>query len=159
MNLITHALPNTPGTLDIIPLTVDRHKLARRRWRGEASDGADFGFDVVEPLSNGDCIHVTDTKAYVIEQAPEACFLVPIGEAIQAAWIGWMIGNLHFKAAFTEEGVLVQDDLAVEQMLDREHIHYHRVTKVFQPSKQGGHSHDHDHSHAHSHSHSHSHSH
>ena len=41
-----------------------------------------------------------------------------------------MIGNLHFKAAFTDEGVLVQDDLAVQQM-DREHIHYHKVNQVF----------------------------
>ena len=64
-----------------------------------------------------------------------------------------MIGNLHFKAAFSEEGLLVQDDLAVEQMLDREHIHYHRVQRIFQPSKQWGLSHDQDHAHSHSHSH------
>ena len=155
MHLITQALFHIPENLETIALSVDRHKLARRRWRGEAADGADFGFDVAEALSHGDCIHIDGAKAYVIEQAPEACFLVPIGEAIQAAWVGWMIGNLHFKAAFTEEGVLVQDDLAVEQMLEREQIHYHRVTKVFQPSKQGGHSHDHDEAHSHSHSHSH----
>ena len=153
MHLVTQALSPIPENLETIPLSVDRHKLARRRWRGEAADGADFGFDVAEALSHGDCFYTTESKAYIIEQTPEPCFLVPIGEAIKAAWIGWMIGNLHFKAAFTVEGVLVQDDLAVQQMLDREHIHYHRVTKVFQPSKQGGHSHDHDHSHSHSHSH------
>ena len=153
MQLITQALPQIPTGLEIIPVSVDRHKLARRRWRGVAVDGTDFGFDVAEAFSHGDCIFATDAVAYVIEQEPEACFLVSIGEASQAAWVGWMIGNLHFKAAFTEEGVLVQDDLAVQQMLDREHIHYHRVTKIFQPSRQGGHSHDHDHSHEHHYSH------
>lgn len=151
MELVTVKLPAVPAGLERVAISVDRHKLARRRWRGEAADGADFGFDVSEALSHGDCIHITDTKAYVIEQSPEACFLVPIGEAKESAWIGWMIGNLHFKAAFTEGGVLVQDDLAVQQMLDREHIHYHRVEQVFQPAKQGGHSHDHDHSHGHAH--------
>ncbi|ADE55175.1 urease accessory protein UreE [Coraliomargarita akajimensis] len=154
MELITSALGSVPAAKEVVPLLVDRHKLARRRWRGEATDGADFGFDVTEALSHGDCIHATDTKAYVIEQQPEDCFLIPLGAAKDAAWVGWMVGNLHFKASFSEDGVLVQDDLAVEQMLEREHIHYHRVTRVFQPAKQGGHSHDHEHHH-HEHGHSH----
>ena len=147
MNLITQALPQVPADLESIAVTVDRHKLARRRWRGVAADGMDFGFDVNEALSHGDCIHVTDTSAYLIEQSAEDCFLIALKEPKEAAWIGWMVGNLHFKAAFSGAGVLVQDDLAVEQMLDREQIHYHRVKRIFQPSKQGGHSHDHDHSH------------
>lgn len=153
MHLITQALPHAHAGREVVPIPVDRHKLARRRWRGVAADGEDFGFDVTEALGHGDCIYETDTKSYLIEQNPEDCFLIPIGEAKEAAWLGWMVGNLHFKAAFTEEGVLVQDDLAVQQMLDREHIHYHCVTQVFEPAKQGGHSHDHDHSHAHSHAH------
>lgn len=159
MHLITQALPSIPEGLVNVSLVVDRHKLARRRWRGAAADGTDFGFDVNESLTHGDCIWTTDTVAYVIEQSAEDCFLIALKEAKEAAWIGWMIGNLHFKAAFSEEGVLVQDDLAVEQMLEREHIHYHRVQRVFQPSKQGGHSHDHDHSHEHGHSHGHGHRH
>ena len=145
MNLITQVLTELPEGLETVPVPVDRHKLARRRWRGAATDGTDFGFDVAEALSNGDCIHVTDTKAYVIEQESEDCFLIALGEPKEAAWVGWMVGNLHFKASFSNEGVLVQDDLAVEQMLEREHIHYHRVQRIFQPAKQGGHSHDHDH--------------
>ncbi|MDG1300712.1 MAG: hypothetical protein P8R37_03910 [Opitutae bacterium] len=155
MNLITQPLASIPEGLEVIPLSVDRHKLARRRWRGKAADGTDFGFDVVEALSHGDCIHISDAEAYVIDQAPEDCFLIALKGAKEAAWMGWMVGNLHFKAAFSDEGVLVQDDLAVEQMLDREHIHYHRVQRVFQPAKQGGHSHDHGDSHSHDHSHSH----
>ena len=153
MHLITQALPHAHAGRERILIAVDRHKLARRRWRGVAADGEDFGFDVVEALSHGDCIYETDTKSYLIEQSPEPCFLIPLDQSKEAAWIGWMVGNLHFKAAFTDAGVLVQDDLAVQQMLDREHIHYHRVTQVFEPAKQRGHSHDHDHSHSHSHTH------
>lgn len=155
MHLITQALSQTPENLKSIPILVDRHKLARRRWRGTATDGTDFGFDVSDALAHGDYVYTAETTAYVIEQSPEDCFLIALKESKESAWIGWMIGNLHFKAAFSEEGVLVQDDLAVEQMLDREHIHYHRVERIFQPSKQGGHSHDHGHSHEHSHKHSH----
>jgi urease accessory protein len=150
MNLITKALAHAHAGRAVIAVSVDRHKLARRRWRGVADDGTDFGFDVNESLNHGDCIYETDTMSYVIEQTPEDCFLIALKGAQEAAWIGWMVGNLHFKASFSNEGVLVQDDLAVEQMLDREHIHYDRVQRVFQPAKQGGHSHDHDHGHAHS---------
>ncbi len=120
MHLITQTLSQTPENLKSIPIPVDRHKLARRRWRGSATDSTDFGFDVSDALAHGDCVYTTDTNAYVIEQSPEDCFLIALREAKEAAWIGWMIGNLHFKAAFSEEGLLVQDDLAVEQMLDRE---------------------------------------
>ncbi len=150
MHLITHPLPTVAANLETIPVSVDRHKLARRRWRGTAADGTDFGFDLIEALSDGDCIYITDTAAYVIEQEPEACLQISLGsDPVQAARVGWLIGNLHFKAAFTEKGVLVQDDLAVRQMLDREHIHYLLVSRVFQPSRQGGHSHDHTHEHHH----------
>ena len=151
MHLITQAISQIPESLKSISIPVDRHKLARRRWRGTATDGTDFGFDVSDALAHGDCVYTAERIAYVIEQMPEDCFLISLKEAKESAWIGWMIGNLHFKAAFSEEGLLVQDDLAVEQMLDREHIHYYRVQRIFQPSKQGGHSHDHDHAHSHSH--------
>lgn len=147
MHLIQAALSSVPDHLKKVPISVDRHKLARRRWRGVAADGMDFGFDVTEALSHGDCIYKTDTIAYVIEQAAEACLLIALADAKGAAWIGWMVGNLHFKAAFSDEGMLVQDDLAVRQMLEREHIQYQEVQRVFQPCKQGGHSHDHTHVH------------
>ena len=151
MHLITQPLKHAHDGRERVFISVDRHKLARRIWRGTATDGTEFGFDLVEPVSHGDCVYETDTHAYMIEQSSEPCFLIPLSDAQRASWIGWMVGNLHFKAAFSEEGMLVQDDLAVEQMLDREHIHFHRVERVFEPAKQGGHSHDHDHSHAHTH--------
>jgi urease accessory protein len=153
MHLVTQALSPVPHHHDPVSIPVDRHKLARRRWRGTAADGTDFGFDVPEALNHGDCVLVEDGKAYVIEQSPEDCFLIAIGEGKESARVGWMIGNLHFKAAFSDDGILVQDDLAVQQMLDRESIAYNCVTRIFQPSKSGGHSHDHDYSHDHEHHH------
>jgi urease accessory protein len=147
MQLITQALEAIPSGLKTIAVSVDRHQLARRRWRGVAADGTEFGIDVSEALTHGTCIHTTETTAYLIEQTPESCLLVPIQAKVAAAHMGWMIGNLHFKAAFFEAGILVSDDLAVLQMLERENIPFQRVERVFQPARQGGHSHDHDHSH------------
>ncbi len=153
--IITQHLHDIPQGLTPVALSVDRHKLSRRRWHGVAEDGVEFSFDLVEALEHGETFYADDSKVYSIEMQPEACLLIPIQEPKKAAWMGWMVGNLHFKAAFSEEGILVQDDLAVIQMLEREHIHYHKVHQVFKPSKQGGHSHDHSHEHSHSHSHDH----
>ena len=38
-----------------IPLTVERRVLAKRRWRGKAEDGTDFGFDLDVPLKLDRC--------------------------------------------------------------------------------------------------------
>ena len=149
---ITEALSPVPeGTR--VSVCVDRHQLARRRWRGTAEDGTEFGIDVVEALRHGDAIHACGDKVYCIEQSPEGCCLVPLKQAPNAAHLGWQIGNLHFKAAFSEEGILVSDDSAVVQMLEREGIPFTRVQRIFQPARQGGHSHHHDHAHAHEHEH------
>ena len=148
MHLITAALSTYPDSLPQITIAVDRHKLARRRWRGLAQDGQDFGFDLIEPLQHGDPVFVSEQAVYCIEQLPEPCLRLPLAVAHEAAWLGWMVGNLHFKAAFSSEGILVQDDLAVRQMLQREAIAYAPVQQIFEPSKQGGHTHDHSHRHA-----------
>ena len=132
---ITEALSPVPeGTR--VSVCVDRHQLARRRWRGTAEDGTEFGIDVVEALRHGDAIHACGDKVYCIEQSAEGCCLVPLKQAPDAAHLGWRIGNLHFKAAFSEEG-----------------IPFTRVQRIFQPARQGGHSHHHDHAHAHEHEH------
>ena len=40
-----------------ISLTVERRVLAKRRWRGQAEDRTDFGFDLQAPLRHGICFH------------------------------------------------------------------------------------------------------
>ena len=62
---------------DEIYLTVERRVLAKRRWRGQAEDGTDFGFDLVSPLRNGICFHKQENKNYIIDQKPESVFKIP----------------------------------------------------------------------------------
>ena len=57
-----------------ISLPVERRVLAKRRWRGQAMDGTDFGFDLQAPLRHGICFHAEKEKTYVIEQKPEEVF-------------------------------------------------------------------------------------
>ena len=50
-----------------ISLTVERRVLAKRRWRGQAEDGTDFGFDLISPLRNGICFHRPLTSNWSLE--------------------------------------------------------------------------------------------
>jgi urease accessory protein len=138
-------------------LIVPRHSLAKRRWRAKAEDGADFGFDLETPLKHGDTILQTPKAVYVIYQEPEKVLSLAFHSPTEAAGLGWQIGNLHFPVAIRENSLLVEDDLAIRQMLDREHIPYTEAEEVFQPlNAAAGHHHhapseaDHDHHH-HSH--------
>ena len=44
-----------------------------------------------------------------------------------------MVGNLHFSADFEDNAVIAEDDPAVRQMLERNHIQYEETTGVFEP--------------------------
>ncbi len=122
-----------PKGAERIPIEVDRHTLAKKRWRGVAADGHEFGFDLGHHLHNGDCVHIEEGKAYVIHQTPEAVFEIPLSEPQRAAWTGWMVGNLHFRAQFEGNVILVEADSAVRQMLEREKIPFAEGTRVFMP--------------------------
>ncbi len=127
-----------------ISLTVERRVLAKRRWRGQAEDGTDFGFDLKAPLRHGICFHAQDDKNYVIDQKPEEVFRVPYPDQQEAAHRAWQVGNLHFPAQFTESYLLVEGDLAVRHMLDRNGIPFEESIEVFQPvMAASGHHHEH----------------
>ena len=127
-----------------IPLSVERRILAKRRWRGQAEDGTDFGFDLEAPLRHGICFHAQEDRNYFIDQKPEEVFRVPYPDQKEAAHRAWQVGNLHFPAQFTESYLLVEGDLAVRLMLERTGIPYDEAVEVFQPvMASSGHRHGH----------------
>lgn len=133
MQLITNHLPAVPASKTQIQLPIDRRKLAKRRFRATAADGTDFGFDLLHPLKHGAPFHETDEAVYLIAQEPEPVLSIPIATPQQAAYNGWMVGNMHFPADFQADAILAEDDPAVRQMLDRNKIPYQEITGIFQP--------------------------
>ncbi|MGB8168329.1 MAG: hypothetical protein WCF18_12600 [Chthoniobacteraceae bacterium] len=128
-----------------VRLAVDRLTLAKRRWRGVAEDGREFGFDLTTPLRDGDTFFTEAAASYVIAQKYEPVLEVSVTEAAladgaQAARMGWLIGNLHFQIEVTEEVIRVVDDPAVRQMFEREGIAFTPCKRVFHPLS-GGHQH------------------
>src|SRR5258708_10458874 len=127
MEIIHGATKDADATRSAIRLAVDRLTLARRRWRGVAEDGREFGFDLAEPLRDGDTFVAGDGAAYVLAQKYEPVLELRIAEcglydASDFARVGWLIGNLHFQIEVTGEVIRVADDPAVRQMFEREHI-------------------------------------
>ena len=60
-------------------------------------------------------------------------FRVPFPDQQEAAHRAWQVGNLHFPAQFLESYLLVEGDLAVRLMLERNQIPFEEGMEVFQP--------------------------
>jgi urease accessory protein len=145
MQIVNHALAQFDAGRPTVRIPVDRLVLAKRRWRGVAEDGAEFGFDLEKALTDGDAIAQTETAVYVLAQKYEPVLEVSssaLGDhsAGAAARLGWMIGNLHFQIEVVGDVVRVMDDSAVRQLFEREGIVYTLCKRVFHPLS-GGHRH------------------
>ena len=128
----------------IVLLTADRATLAKRRWRGVAQDGQEFGFDLDHVLVDGSVFQRRAGKCYVISQAAEPVLEIELGgDSARAAVLAWQIGNLHFPIEVTECVIRSADDPAIRQMLEREQIAWRPATAVFRPFKSAGHAHEH----------------
>jgi urease accessory protein len=146
MEIIHGEIPAQDSGKPRIALSVDRLTLAKRRWRALAADGAEFGFILERPIKDGAIFLETETGIYNIVQEPEDLFEITPADATHAARVGWMIGNLHFPIAIEENTVRVPADEAVRQLLEREHVHFISVRKVFHALKAtAGHHHHHEH--------------
>jgi urease accessory protein len=141
MTLIHAALAEVPS-LPRILLRADRQTLAKRRWRGVAEDGGEFGFDLPTPLADGSAFFASDTALYVLTQKAEPVLEVAfIPKPAPVARLGWTIGNLHFPIQVTDDCIRVPDDPALRQLFEREKIPFTSCERVFVPFAKA-HSHD-----------------
>ncbi|MGA3172291.1 MAG: urease accessory protein UreE [Chthoniobacteraceae bacterium] len=137
MEIIRGPLANHEHDVTAIPLSVDRLTLAKRRWRGVAEDGREFGFDLAEPLRDGVAFFQIDGATYQIAQRAEPVFEIALATPGEGARIGWLIGNLHFSLDLDGNVIYAPNDSAVRQMLEREQIHFSEVSRVFHPARHG----------------------
>lgn len=134
--IITHGIAQTGQADRSIPLETDRITLAKRRWRGTAEDGTEFGFDLEKPIPDGALFFQTQTAGYCIRQKPEPVLEIRLRNIRESARLAWSIGNLHFPAEITDEVIRVADDPALRQLFAREHVLFIEVSAVFHPHQQ-----------------------
>jgi urease accessory protein len=141
MEIIRQPATPTDSAKPHVRVPVDRLTLAKRRWRGVAEDGREFGFDLEKPMQDGTTVFRDEQHEYVIAQKYEPVLEVHlVQDPPVAAKLGWMIGNLHFPLEVTGDVVRVADDPALRQMFEREGIAYAARKRVFHPLA-GGHRH------------------
>ncbi len=116
-----------------IILNAERSMFLKRRWRGVASDGVEFGFDLEDRLKDGCVIFQTDVTDYVIRQIPELVYQIQMTSPDFAALVGWKVGNLHFPVQITGAWVRITHDPAIRQLLEREGWAFEEATVVFNP--------------------------
>jgi len=137
MEFVHHSLAEIPPNLTRVSLVVDRHTLAKRRWRGTAGDGREFGFDLDEPLFHGAVFFADDQSFYVLLQEPERILEVSLTTAAIAARLAWTIGHSHLPIQIKNGSLRVADALATRRLFAREHISFRERKAVFQPLKPG----------------------
>lgn len=116
-----------------IVLLAERRLFLKRRWRGAAGDGTEFGFDLESRLHDGCVIHRTAEADYVVRQEHEPVYVLRPGSAAEAALQGWMIGNLHMGVEITGEEIRALHDPAVRQLLERQGWAFEERTLLFNP--------------------------
>lgn len=116
-----------------IRLVAERRMFLKRRWRGVAEDGTEFGFDLESRLKNGGVILREDLADYVVWQEPELIYEVLLETPAQAALVGWKVGNLHLPVEVTGNTVRVIHDPAMRQLCEREGWALNESTVVFNP--------------------------
>lgn len=137
LQLIQAPVAECAERLRVVELRVERRTLAKRRWRGTAADGKEFGFELGSPLKPGDTVWQTETARYVIVQEPEPVLEVMIGglPASATAGIGWAVGNLHLEFSSEATRLLTPDEPAARQLLARIQIDFNPTTAVFRPGR------------------------
>jgi urease accessory protein len=141
MTIIRQALASPAAHLDRVRLPVERATLAKRRWRGVAESGEEFGFDLESPLADGAVFFQSEIAVYCVAQKYEPVLEIALmPEPRLIAKLGWTIGNLHFPIEVTEAAIRVADDPALRQLFEREAIPFIACKRVFHPLS-GGHRH------------------
>lgn len=118
-----------------VTLHAERRQFLKRRWRGMAEDGTEFGFDLEQRLIDGSVIFHSGGMDYVVRQMPEIVFRIPFESPAQAALVAWKTGNLHMPAQITDDAILVLHDEAMRNLIQREGWPFTEPEVLFVPMK------------------------
>lgn len=136
LHLVHAAVAAPTSALPEAAILVDRHDLARRRWRVAASDGLEFGFELARALQPGDTVAELAGRRYVLHQRPEPVLVVGLDlPASAASGLGWAVGNLHLEASSDAASFVVADTLAARQLLSRLGLAFAVESRVFRPGR------------------------
>lgn len=123
-----------PGSSQIV-LAAERRQFLKRRWRGLAEDGTEFGFDLESRLNDGCVIFHENGTDYIVRQLPETVYQITFENSAHAALVAWKTGNLHLPAQITDDAILILHDESMTNLLKREGWSFTEPEVIFTPMK------------------------
>lgn len=118
-----------------VTLSAERRQFLKRRWRGIAEDGTEFGFDLETRLTDGCVVFNEAGKDYIVRQLPEVVYEIELESPTHAALVAWKVGNLHLPAQILDHSIRILHDEAMAQLLEREAWPYSEPEVLFTPMK------------------------
>ncbi len=122
-------------------LTAEERRWGRRRVVTRGGRELVLALPTGSVLAPGQVLHVEADWYVVVEAAPEAVLAMRPRSREEGLRIAFEVGNRHFTLAVDGERLLVPDDPAMDQVLQRLGIPFERTHAVFVPLGQG-HRHD-----------------
>jgi len=118
-----------------VTLHAERRQFLKRRWRGIAEDGTEFGFDLESRLVDGGVIFHEGGRDYLVRQLPERVYEIHLTCPDFAALVAWKVGNLHLPAQILPDTIRILHDEAMTQLLQREGWEFTEPEVIFTPMK------------------------
>ncbi len=143
-NLIGHTdAPDLSGRkCDGLALTAEQRRWVRGRFVTAQGREVALALPTGTILEPGQVLWVEKDWYLTVLAAPEPVLAISPGNSQIALRIAFEVGNRHFPLAVEGERLLVPDDPAMAQLLNRLGVSWQRLSAIFQPI---GHAHPHEH--------------
>jgi urease accessory protein len=126
---------------DVLLLTAEERRWGRRRVTTRGGRELALALPTGSVLAPGDVLHVDADWYVVVEAAPEPVLALTPRSAAEGLRVAFEVGNRHFTLALDGARLLVPDDPAMVQLLDRLGVPFEHTRAVFLPL---GHGHRHE---------------
>jgi urease accessory protein len=126
---------------DRLVLSAEERRWGRRRVKTEKGRELVLALPTGSVLEPGHVLHAGADYYVVVEAAVEAVLAIAPRDRDEMVRVAFEVGNRHFTVAIDGDRLLVPDDIAMEQLLDRLGVRWTRDRAVFSPLG-AGHRHD-----------------
>lgn len=127
---------------DGLALTAEQRRWARGRFVTAQGREVALALPTGTILEPGQILWVERDWYLTVQAVPEPVLAISPGDSQIALRVAFEVGNRHFPLAVDGERLLVPDDPAMAQLLDRLGVAWERTNAIFQPI---GHAHRHEH--------------
>ncbi len=118
---------------DALVLTAEQRRWGRRRVTTRQGRELALALPTGSVLVPGNILHVTRGWYVVVEAAAEPVLAVTPRSREEGLRVAFEVGNRHFALAIDGDRLLVPDDPAMEQLLERLELDWRRDQAVFVP--------------------------